>query len=92
MAAAVEVNPGLPVFFRVAATTGARRGELCALRWSDIDLGLGQLTISRGLVEARGHVIEKDTKTHASRRMALDAGTVAELQRQHERTAEVARA
>ena len=92
MVAAKAVNPGLPVFFRVAATTGARRGELCALRWNDIDLGLEQLTIRRGLVEAHGRVIEKDTKTHASRRMTLDAGTVAELERHYERNAEIARA
>lgn len=79
MAAAEAVNPGLPVFFRVAAATGARRGEVCALRWTDVDLKAGRLTISRGLVEARGGVIEKDTKTHAERSVTLDAGTVAVL-------------
>jgi integrase len=92
MVAGEDVNPGLPVFFRLAAATGARRGELCALRWTDVDLQVGRLTISRGLVEANGRVIEKDTKTHAARRMTLDAGTVAELERHHERCAEIARA
>jgi integrase len=92
MVAAEDVNPGLPVFFRLAAATGARRGELCALRWSDLDLGLGQLTISRGLVEASGRVIEKDTKTHAARRMTLDAGTISDLERHREHCREVARA
>jgi integrase len=90
MVAAEDVNPGLPVFFRLAAATGARRGELCALRWSDLDLALSQLTISRGLVEAHGRVIEKDTKTHAARRMTLDAGTVTELMRHYERCIEIA--
>jgi integrase len=80
------------VFLRLAAATGARRGELCALKWTDIDFGLGQLTISRGLVEASGRVIEKDTKTHAARRMTLGAGTVAELERHHEHCTEIARA
>jgi integrase len=34
-----------PVFLRIAATTGARRGELCALRWRDVDLEQGTLHI-----------------------------------------------
>jgi integrase len=33
-----ESNPELCVFLRMAATTGARRGELLALRWADVDL------------------------------------------------------
>lgn len=90
MTAAKAVNPGLPVFFRVAATTGARRGELCALRWRDIDLEAGQLTISRGLVETRDGVIEKDTKTHAERRLSLDADTASVLEDYKKRCEEVA--
>ncbi|MGH9044911.1 MAG: tyrosine-type recombinase/integrase [Acidimicrobiales bacterium] len=50
-------------FLLLAAATGARRGELCGLRWSDVDLKAMVLTISRSVVEA-----EKDTKTHVSRR------------------------
>lgn len=88
--AAEAVNPGLPVFFRVAAATGARRGEVCALRWTDVDLKEGRLTVSRGLVEARGGVIEKDTKTHAERRVTLDAGTVAVLKDHKKRSTEIA--
>jgi integrase len=64
----------------VAATTGARRGEVCGLRWRDIDLEAGTVLISRSVVEAAHSVIvEKDTKTHASRRIALDPGTVSSL-------------
>lgn len=33
----------------VAATSGARRGELCGLRWSDLDLDLATMTISRSV-------------------------------------------
>jgi integrase len=77
----------------MAATTGARRGELCALRWSDVDLKAQTLLISRALVEGRGsELLEKDTKSHASRRISLDGGTSAELERHQERCQERARA
>lgn len=32
------VHPDLPDFIRLAVLTGMRRGELCALRWQDLDL------------------------------------------------------
>jgi integrase len=75
--AAREVNPWLPAFLRLAAATGARRGELCGLRWDDIDLDAGTLVIERSMAETRSRgVVEKDTKTHAERRLTLDPGTV----------------
>ncbi len=61
---------------RLAAITGARRGELCALKWSDVDLHKGILTISRSIVGDRNdHMVEKDTKTHSSRTISLDKDT-----------------
>ncbi|HEY5273757.1 MAG TPA: tyrosine-type recombinase/integrase [Acidimicrobiales bacterium] len=78
--AADESDPDLACFLRLAATTGARRGEVCGLRWRDIDLTAGTVLISRSVVEAANNVIiEKDTKTHASRRIALDPGTISAL-------------
>jgi integrase len=56
----------------LAALTGARRGELCALRWSDVDLKKGRLRISRSLTVAEGEQHTGPTKTHASRQIALD--------------------
>ncbi len=35
--AAHAVNRSLPIFLRLAAVTGARRGELCALQWQHVD-------------------------------------------------------
>ncbi|MGC8513797.1 MAG: tyrosine-type recombinase/integrase, partial [Acidimicrobiales bacterium] len=74
--AAGEVNRALPVFVRLALATGARRGELCALRWRDVDLSRGEVRIGRAIVEAGGVVTEKDTKTHQVRRVSIDPGTV----------------
>ena len=62
--------------FHVAAVTGARRGELIALRWSAVDLVGAQVLVERSAVQVGREVIEKDTKTHQARRLALDAGTV----------------
>jgi integrase len=77
LAAIAAADPELSTFVRVSATVGGRRGEVSALRWSDIDLDAGDLVIVRALVEsADGTVHEKDTKTHQARRIALDAGTV----------------
>ncbi|HUY08218.1 MAG TPA: tyrosine-type recombinase/integrase [Candidatus Dormibacteraeota bacterium] len=48
--AATGRYPDFGCFLRLAAVTGARRGELCALRWSDLDLDAGLLAISRSIV------------------------------------------
>lgn len=80
-------DPDFACFLLLAATTGARRGELCGLRWSDVDLKGKVLTISRSVVEAEhSALVEKDTKTHASRRIALDVGTVKRLKTHRERS------
>lgn len=60
--------------------TGIRRGELCALRWSHIDLEAGVLTVKASIAQTGRKVWEKDTKTHQQRRIALDAETVMVLQ------------
>ena len=56
--------------------TGIRRAEVLALRWSDLDLDAGVVTVRRNLVRVGGESIEKDTKTHQMRRLALDQATV----------------
>jgi integrase len=74
---------GLPVLaaaILVSATTGLRRGELCGLRWSDVDLEKSTLIVARALKhnDGPGWVIG-DTKTHKVRRIALDSETVGVL-------------
>lgn len=86
LAAAEKRDPDLAVYLRLAAVTGARRGELCALRWSDVDLETGEVVISRSLTLGTHQLVEKSTKTHRSRRIALDAGSIEALERQRERS------
>ena len=89
---AYEVDPDFAVLLWLAATTGARRGELCALRWGNIDLEAAELLIVRSLFQASGRLVEKDTKTHAARRLALSDDSVALLKEHRRRCAERAEA
>jgi integrase len=89
---AYEADPDFAVPLWLAATTGARRGELCALRWSNVDLATGELVIVRNLIVRGGQLIEKDTKTHAARRIALSDDSIALLEEHRRRCAERAQA
>lgn len=73
LVAAEAIEPGLAVLLLLGALTGARRGELCALRWPDIDFDNGTLTIARSVYEVPGGGwAEKGTKTHQARTIGLD--------------------
>ena len=79
--AAERENPAFAVFLILAAVTGARRGELCALRWSDVGFDAGTLSFSRVItIGPDGPVERRKPKTRASRRtISLDAATMAVL-------------
>lgn len=82
------------LFLRLASITGARRGELIALQWRDLDGDT--LTIERAVVQVAGGrpVVRDRTKTgrKGDRRLDLDDITL-ELLEQHRRAqAEVAAA
>ncbi|MGH3942177.1 MAG: tyrosine-type recombinase/integrase [Pseudonocardiaceae bacterium] len=57
-------------------TTGLRRGEVCILRWSRVNLDIGEIEIRSSYRLRKGVGTEKDTKTHQMRRIALDTETV----------------
>jgi integrase len=67
----------LYALWRLAATTGMRRGELLGLTWLTVDLDAGTLTVDQQLVPTRGGVTFGPPKSKRSRRkVALDAATV----------------
>lgn len=71
----------MPVF-ELAAGTGLRRGELCGLRWADVDLDAGVLFITPGgvRVQAGWEVAQGGPKTEGSgREVSLVARDVATL-------------
>ncbi len=73
IAGAEIIDPALATLYFMAALTGARRGELIALRWSDVDWADGTIAIARSVYETQGGGWgEKSTKTHQSRPIALD--------------------
>jgi integrase len=91
----------------LAMTTGARRGEMCALRWERlqavhaergqhdcVDAGCRYvLDVRRAIAQdEEGEIEEKDTKTHQRRFIALDPETVAVLAEHRQRCADAARA
>src|SRR5262249_15196479 len=63
-----------------ALGTGMRRGELCALRWQDLDLDAAVARVERSLEQTRKELRFKAPKTkHGRRSIALPAYLVAEL-------------
>ena len=48
-------------FFRLLAFTGARRGEILAVRWSDLDFDKATLSISKNRTRLGKTVIEQDS-------------------------------
>lgn len=88
LAAAREIALRLYVFIRLAAATGARRGELCGLRWSDIDWDSYTLRFDEAIIAVDGPSEIKGPKTRDSvRRVAVDDKTVKVL-REHRLTKE----
>ena len=75
-------------FYRLAAYTGARRGELLNLRWYDIDLDLAEVRITGSAAVIGGHRIEGTTKSGRSRTVSIDPGTVQVLRDHRKRQAE----
>jgi hypothetical protein len=75
--------------FVLLATTGMRRGEALGLRWSDLDLTAGRLSITRTVI-AVNHVIQIGSpKTARARRtVALDPGTIAVLRKHRQQQLE----
>jgi integrase len=70
---------GLDLFLRVAANTGARRGEVLALQWQDFDLATGRVVIRRSVshTPASGLVItEGKTGRKGHRSIGLGASIV----------------
>lgn len=67
-----ERDEGFGLFLWAAMTTGARRGELLALRESRFDFEAQEVAFARNYLVKSGQRIEKETKTGEERRVSLD--------------------
>ena len=70
-----RINEQDAALFIVAGCTGLRLGELLALRWSDVDLKAGILTVSRAMSAGE----ESSTKSRRSRSVPLADRAASEL-------------
>ena len=80
LSATAVSDPDLAVYIRLAAVTGARPGEMCGLRWSDVGWDPGDLAIRRRVsrTESSAKLVDL-TKTGKTRTVPLDASTLAVL-------------
>lgn len=69
----------------LAIGTGARRGEIAALRWSDIDLDANAVRIERSLEQTNAGIRVKAPKTAAGRRTVSLPGFAVAALREHRR-------
>ncbi|SCL15382.1 site-specific integrase [Micromonospora inyonensis] len=70
------VDDPLFAFWWLTALRGLRRGEVCGLRWTEVDLDRGVLYVERNRTTAGYQVVEGEPKTAAGRRpVALDKRT-----------------
>jgi len=75
----------------MALATGARRGELVALQWAEVDLIHASLTISKSLEQTAAGLRVKRPKNGKTRTCTLPQSSIAALQFQRDQQAEARR-
>lgn len=87
LAEAEAVDARFATYLAVAIETGARRGAIHAMRWSDVDLAIGTVRFPHVIVRGPGGLVERPatrTKRNARRPMAVSPHIVATLIRHHD--------
>jgi len=74
--AAAALDPLFGLYIRVMVATGARRAEVCGLRWSDVDFDAGTLNVARSYTVVPGVRGDRPTKTRSTRLVILDPITL----------------
>ena len=77
----IEAVRGTPIFIPtlLAVLCGLRRGEICALRWRNVDLAAGQMSVVESLEQTKAGLRFKSPKSGKGRTVALSETVVEEL-------------
>jgi integrase len=72
----------LGALYELMAMTGLRRGEACGLRWRDVDLRLGVITVVQQVIEygQRLEIGPPKTRGGEHRKVDIDGRTIASLE------------
>ena len=75
-------------FFYLEVMTGLRRGEICGLKWSDIDFGANKLRVQRSVSSKKGGGVNiGETKTNTGTRNILMPPSVIDVLKKRKQTA-----
>jgi integrase len=75
-------------FFYLEVMTGLRRGEICGLKWSDIDFGANKLRVQRSVSSKKGGGVNiGETKTNTGTRNIIMPPSVMDALRKRKQTA-----
>jgi integrase len=82
-----EVHVAFFTYLHLAVMTGARRSQLLAMRWSDVDFDHAAVGFSRALVEGPTGPVLRTTENRRTYRVALDPTSVELLLAHRDRAA-----
>lgn len=83
-AAQASRSPHLANLIGMAALSAMRAGELCGLRFSDVDWEHNEVVVARSVWKVKGRSGVKDTKSHQVRRVALPEVAMDALRLRHD--------
>ncbi len=75
-------GPLVGALYSLALDSGARKAELCGLKWSEVDFDRRSISIVRQLVKTRPQPLFGPPKTGESRNVILDEQTMEALRKQ----------
>lgn len=78
--AALE-GPRQAALYTLALDSGMRKGELCALKWKDIDFIRGTVSVKGSISYVDGKMVIGPTKTRTSRTLIISPESLAALKR-----------
>jgi integrase len=89
IAAAKELEPQSAAFYTLTLDSGARKGELCGLKWTDINLDAAAVAIVRQLIKPGSEPLFGPLKNGESRTISIAPETMALLRKHKAHQAEL---